>query len=795
MLVRRIIICFSAWPLLLLGLILWLPSLVKAQDNDLAEIRNEFTRQNGDLLREKVYLHTDREAYLCGEILWFKAYMVAGRHTLNGLSKVLYVELIDGAHKPVLQLKIGLKEGVGDGSVYLPFTINSGNYELRAYTSLMKNFGPGSYFHKNICVVNTQQSDSQQGTSSRINNYAISIRTEGGNLIDGIESKVAVKVTGSDGKGTGLQGVLLDSKNDTVARFQCHRYGIGTFTFTPDSREKYTVAFISSHRRVATASLPEIKKSGYVLSLRQGAGKVFLDVKSNSAGSSAVVLLGHSHDHIYFSQQKTLSGGLTRFEVDDKALAEGITCFTLFDSERKPVAERLFFKFPDTGNVKATTNLNARVFAKRQKVSVAIGLNDRQLKPVAGNLSLSVYLGSSNLGRTPTDIESYLLLCADINEPIEDAGSYLSAENDRETLADDLMLCSGWNGQYRDKQLYLPEYEGHLIAATLRNPVSGLPIKDTYGFLSVPGKKVWLYASMSDSTGLIRFNTKNLYGRNELIFQVSPEFKDSCRADFLSPFSDSFSSARIPTLGTFNDSLEAVVSATNLNMQVLNVFSADRLRRFVTPLTDSDAFFGKPDKTYMLDDYTRFTTTEEVLREFIPEIWLFRREGDLKMRVINDQTRGLFDVEPMMLIDGVPFFRSARILHYDPLKIKSIDIVTKRYVWGPASFDGIVNFKTYEGNMTGFSLDPKDIVIDYEGLLEQRKFYMPEYLSNDQVNSSFPDFRNLLFWSPNIYTDKVTGRTRVEFYTSDQKGTYVGSLQGITDDGSLINQSFSFTVK
>ena len=51
-----------------------------------------------------------------------------------------------------------MSKGHGDGSVYLPLTVHSGNYKLRVYTSWMKNYDVNGFFEKGITVVNARKS-------------------------------------------------------------------------------------------------------------------------------------------------------------------------------------------------------------------------------------------------------------------------------------------------------------------------------------------------------------------------------------------------------------------------------------------------------------------------------------------------------------------------------------------------------------------------------------------------------------------------------------------------------------
>jgi hypothetical protein len=126
--------------------------------NNLKTITVPFNDYKESTIQEKIYVHTDKNFYLTGEIIWFKLYNTDA--TFNkplDISSVAYVEILDSLNKPVQQTKIGLKKGEGNGSFYLPPGIASGNYKLRAYTNWMKNFDAAYFFEKNITIVNLQK--------------------------------------------------------------------------------------------------------------------------------------------------------------------------------------------------------------------------------------------------------------------------------------------------------------------------------------------------------------------------------------------------------------------------------------------------------------------------------------------------------------------------------------------------------------------------------------------------------------------------------------------------------------
>lgn len=110
-----------------------------AQQANLDTLKSKFDKQRNTYLQEKIYAHVDQDLYLTGETLWFKLYVVDGAvHKPLEISKVAYVEILDKENHQVLQTKVGLAGGIGSGSLFLPASISSGVFTLRAYTSWMK---------------------------------------------------------------------------------------------------------------------------------------------------------------------------------------------------------------------------------------------------------------------------------------------------------------------------------------------------------------------------------------------------------------------------------------------------------------------------------------------------------------------------------------------------------------------------------------------------------------------------------------------------------------------------------
>ena len=133
-------------------------------------------------------------------------------------------------------------------------------------------------------------------------------------------------------------------------------------------------------------------------------------------------------------------------------------------------------------------------------------------------------------------------------------------------------------------------------------------------------------------------------------------------------------------------------------------------------------------------------------------------------------------------------------MSFDPLKIKKLEVVNRRYTLGSSEFEGILNWSTYKGDLANYELDSNVAVIDYEGLQLEREFYSPAYNTQEKAASHLPDFRNVLYWQPDI-TLNGNETKEIGFYTSDVPGKYAVVIQGLDNNGICGSRLVTFEVK
>jgi len=771
--------------------------LLNSNAQVIQEVQNSFNLYKQSALQEKIFVHTDKNIYLPGEILWFKVYCVDGNdHKPLNLSKVVYVDILDNNQNAVIQTKVSMKNGIGDGSVYIPVTVTNGNYKFRAYTNWMKNFSPDYYFEKIISFVNPLRSPDPITETTA--NYNVQFFPEGGNLVAGINSKLAFKATDQNGEGVTVKGVVINQHNDTSAKFQSLKFGMGNFSFTPVAGNTYKAIIYIGDNKPFTKELPQINDRGYVMKVSDnGGGQLDVTVTSASNISEPIYLFAHTRQEIKVAESGITNNGTAHFTIEKNTLGEGISHITVFNNAKQPVCERLFFKQP-AKKLLIDASTDQQQYDLRKKVNVDVSAKDGEGKALNAVLSMAIYRVDSLQTVDPLDIVNYLWLSSELKGFIETPGYYFKNE-DAETSAalDNLMLTQGWRRFQWNQVLenktpgfnFLPEYNGHIITAKIVNTENGAPAKEIVTYLGIPGKRVQLYTAVSDSTGHLLYPTKDFFGPNEIIVQTNALKDSTYRIDVASPFSEQYSKTAIPKF-YFDPGMAKSLQEHSLGIQVLNIYSGSKIKRFYDPLVDSSAFYGKPFKTYKLDDFTRFTTMEEDLREYVSEDNIVNQRGSFHIKVLND--RGFLDGDPLVLVDGIPVFNINKIFTIDPLKVRKLEVVPFRYFYGPSISEGVFSFTTYKGDLGGVELDPRTVVVDYEGLQLHREFYSPVYDSETQISARVPDFRNLLYWSPSVIAN---GKGAVSFYTSDQRGKYLGVIQGITDKGAAGSQYFTFSVK
>lgn len=336
-----------------------------------------------------------------------------------------------------------------------------------------------------------------------------------------------------------------------------------------------------------------------------------------------------------------------------------------------------------------------------------------------------------------------------------------------------------------------PEFEGHILTGKVVNlqGEQSVTTETLIPILGFTGDQIRIFGGRMDEQANVEFFTKRISGTHEIVTTVFHSGVGAYRVDVQSPFA-ALEAKPIPRL-SLNPVWKDYLLGRSVGLQVLHGFQADSMSQAVT---QEAMFRWTPTRSYLLDEYTRFTTMEEVVIEFIPSLRFTRFNNKRILSVLTEERTSFTVGNSIVLLDGIPIVEHENIFRYDPLKVKSIDIYRGRFAFGDQIVNGIASFKTYDNDYPGLSVDSSTQFFDYEGTQSHRLFHVPAYDTDAQRRSRLPDYRHTLLWEPVV---PVNGATTliIPFTTSDVTGDFVITVEGLTREGKAVYGTSMFKVE
>lgn len=128
----------------------------------------------------------------------------------------------------------------------------------------------------------------------------LSLFPEGGNLVVGVPSKIAFKVSDRQGKGLSASGVVIDDEGNEIRRFQTQHLGHGTFAFVAEKGKKYTAVLDDIGIR---EELPEVMPAGLVMAATHRNDRLRITLRHNlekPRTDSPLYLTAHQNGSVWF---------------------------------------------------------------------------------------------------------------------------------------------------------------------------------------------------------------------------------------------------------------------------------------------------------------------------------------------------------------------------------------------------------------------------------------------------------------------------------------------------------------
>lgn len=806
------------------ALILALATLLFAftfEDDLVQKIAAKFERFNIELPQEKAYLHLDKPYYTAGETVWFKAYLVeANTHLPDTVSIPLYVELIDNQRGKLITKKIlQLEGGSAAADFMLPDTLKAGYYRLRAYTNWMLNFDENLLFTKDFKVFRPNTDDEP----IKLNSQEIDFRffPEGGNLVEGIENRLAYKAVDALGNGLDVSGIILSDKGDTVINFESEHLGMGVMTFKPQVGEKYTAKIKYRNIYEKEVSLPVAEKEGFVMGVESVADKenIRLFIGHNSTNPAGqIAIIGQSQGKIYYAAKAASAKKILLMKIPKSKFPTGVTQFTVFNEKGLPLCERVIYLKTDTTlNVSISTNKTK--YNTREKVTLNLEAKNAKGQPISGDFSVSVTDAGQVLEQPfPENIQTYLLLSSDLKGKIEQPAYYFSKENPEASRhLDILMMTQGWR-RYRwndvmKDELPIPKYSlerGLSISGEISRP-NGKPfekpvnltfmfsLKDStrlfgMGLAQKDGSFVVNNLSFADSAQVIVQAIAGNSNRNTKIF-IDRAFSPKVQVVAIPFNAVTFDEKELADyLKRTKEALDFERSLRFNKSIMLNEVQVKAKKKVEE--RDNRVLYNSPSKSLTVDQtMVGYMNVLDLIRGRFAGVQVSGSANDPVVTI-----RGVSSLsgssEPMFLLDGMRTDKSA-ILMLPVTDVEKVDVLTgaESAIYGMGAGNGVISVLTKRGNPNYDYSNDKALGVEHFGMAgyyPTKEFYAPKY-DVSLPEHIRPDYRSTIFWSPKIKTD-ANGKASITFFNTDATTKVNITLEGISSGGIPIVVKNTYSV-
>ncbi|MEO1487124.1 MAG: Ig-like domain-containing protein [Bacteroidota bacterium] len=408
---------------------------------------------------------------------------------------------------------------------------------------------------------------------------------------------------------------------------------------------------------------------------------------------------------------------------------------------------------PSTSSTSASTDLIVpqKAFASREKVNFSLEFKDEDAKQ--GHYSVSVYR------KNPFSLKAIATATED-----EQKNSFAQPK----TLSADS---------------FLPELRGELVQARVLDEASN-PVSDVSVAFSALGQDEHFDIAQTNDDGTFYVNLAQDYETTPIFME--PITEAAYTVEFVPKTRVDVTQLDFPEF-KFDETVKDFILQKSIHNQLENAYAGAKPDSIV-PADKAESLKSLEDVNYQLDDYTRFPTLRETIREVVTVVGV----RDKQAFVWTDRSLAFENLPALVLVDGAFVKDHSLLWDLDARKIKEISVVRKNLMFNAKTFRGAVLITTEEMDFQAIQLVGKRNYASFLPAPQKQKTYFFTDHSQAQ-NQKLPDFRYQLLWKPVLEVGNST--KDMFFYTSDVAGTFEIRLEGFTKSGKPVSLRSEIEVK
>ena len=774
---------------------------------DAQTIENTINGYGTNFPQEKMHIHFDKESYLAGETIWFKAY-VFEENLPSERSTNFYAALYDENGKLIQQQLCPIFNATCDGHFDIPDSLKSKQLIYRAYTSWMLNFDISLLFTKLIKII---APSSATNLEQLLKTTSIQFYPEGGDLIEGTRNTIAFMANYTNGLPFEIDGMIKQETGEEIAPIKSLHDGMGRFDLEIEAGKRYYAEWKNEKGEIKRTYLPKAKPVGVSLKMVLQKNNLVFNL-TNKSGSDSLHVLMYLYQKVFYKVNLSVSAeepytGI----VPTNTLPTGTMQLTVFDGNWQPVAERI--AFINNGNYSMSATINAKEISlqKRTKNTIEIEVADT----INSNMSLSITDAGINNGE-PASIVSGLLFSGDVKGFIYKPEYYfLNADAAAKMNLDLVMLTHGWRrynwDDMRAGKFPSPHYppDNYLtVKAQVGKSTLSKIIKDEKVNVFVRKKDSTsnFYSVRPDGDGIIYQPGLIFYDSAKVMFSFNKSKKFNNEIGFSK---SNFTVSPLPLINNYSNYMATDINSFNAGqaaalLKYSTLASAERQfnqNKTLKTITVKSSSWQQRKNNALSKMEDRYTDT------------YFRSSSGISIDVMHDEMAGAkMDVYNFMMgkvpslainyTNGGKSFKSndnkdivtfidGRAVENDELSQLNIgDVAFVKYIetyGGQLGFPHGIAFYLKKGTDL-IDWRPNDAElkqIKIGGYSPIKEFYSPDY--SESNTSPGPDTRTTLLWIPYIITNSAGHKIPVTFYNNDFSKKLRVVVEGINDEGKMLH--------
>ncbi|MDX9883925.1 MAG: hypothetical protein RBS73_17835 [Prolixibacteraceae bacterium] len=691
---------------------------------------------------------------------------------------------------------------------------------------------------KGFSLVTLQMKTENQATSSKRivldeDQFNVQFFPESGELVHGLQGKVAFKALNYSGKGKYIEGDIVNGEGNVITSFRSNPMGMGSFSIgTADSAVSYFARLKSQPGEGPPLMypLPEIVSEGNVLSIVRRGDQIRIVAESSYLKHDSIFLRISCRGVVYYDIKGIMKNGKLVFLMPAVEFPEGILAFTMMDKSKQTVAERLYFNERQESHLHISLSTDKESYGWREPVNLDIDIRDNQGNPVSANLSVLV-LNKQQRGQIQDErqnILSHFLMSSELRGTIENPGFYFVKNTDTHADLDALLLTQGWRRYHYSKpvdSLFFRPESKLTVSGSVSGTIFQKKKKEVELTMMTFGNNRSIQTQRTDSLGRFYFNIDDEYGQN-LNILIQSANKSGENRNYTITLDKKESP---PVLFDQTQAFERVDSVVNLligkNIERKRVEDA-------FPLSAGNILLGEvvvegykmtPDRKKVMETYGKpdlviegdeIKEKEEKWSYGLYSVLLFNFPDKV---IIQRDTTGVLYAKvnhsemTLVVIDGIPVkeYDYPFIPNIPPGEVSSFEIIegAKNFsnlymeafpgaspLSAPAWGD-VIAIYTHAGKGIYGTKQPTGITKAAVTVFSApREFYAPKYENLQDTDWFKPDLRALVHWQPKIVTDNY-GKASAIFYNADISGEMQVVMEAISSKGEIAYREITYNVK